>query len=339
MSVGYPAAADAPPPIYAVYSDYVANEDDADEDQMDGDVVMITSEDGGETWSDPVRVNQDTTSADQFQGSIAVTKSGQLNVAYFDRRQDFRPVPADPPTDTDNYFVDLWLNRSSDGGQTWTETRLSHDSIDPELNAPVSGSGLFFGDYQGLVADDCVAIPFINDSHLANDTVLDPGPERDPEFDGDLPSSPYQEATSWRVLNTTAFGGVATSLPAECTPPPVTRPGDVPCPPGIGDAIIGTNGRDILIGTKGRDVLCGGNGNDTLRGAGGNDLLLGGGGKDGLRGGGGNDTLKGGAGNDILAGGGGTDKLRGGGGKDKLHGGSKLDRCAGGPGVDRVRAC
>jgi predicted DNA-binding transcriptional regulator YafY len=34
-----------------------------------------------------------------------------------------------------------------------------------------------------LVVDDCVAIPFFNDTHLANDEFLDPGSERDPEFD------------------------------------------------------------------------------------------------------------------------------------------------------------
>jgi Ca2+-binding RTX toxin-like protein len=275
-------------------------------------------------------VNQGTGSADTFQPQIAVTKSGQINVAYFDRRLDTRPLPADPPTDPDNYFADLWLNRSSDDGTTWTETRITHDSIDPELNAPVSGSGLFFGDYQGLVADDCGAIPFINDSHLGNDTVLDPGPDRDPEFDVGLPNSPYQEAITWRVPNTTANGGANATLPQGCQPPKTFQPIGAACPSGIGNAVIGTAARDILIGTKGRDVLCGGGGADTLRGSGGKDLLLGGGGKDKLRGGKGNDTLKGQGGKDTLAGGAGVDTLKG---------GAKKDRCSGGPGVDTERGC
>ena len=39
---------------------------------------------------------------------------------------------------------------------------------DPAVNAPTSVSGKFIGDYQGLVADDEVAIPFWNDTQLTN---------------------------------------------------------------------------------------------------------------------------------------------------------------------------
>jgi hypothetical protein len=66
---------------------------------------------------------------------------------------------------------------------------------DPSINPPISPSGQFIGDYQGLAADDCFAIPFVNDTHLAND------PARDPFFDFGLPRSPFQEAISYRVRN------------------------------------------------------------------------------------------------------------------------------------------
>jgi hypothetical protein len=329
MGVGPAPAEGEAPPLYAVYSDYVdAPDPDTDEDGLSADVVMITSDDGGESWSDPTVVNQDETNADQFQPNIAVTGTGQLNVIYFDRRLDTRPETPDPPTDTDNYFTDVWLNRSNDAGKTWTEHRITHDSTDPELNAPVSGSGLFFGDYQGLVADECAAIPFVNDTHLANDTELDPGPVRDPEFDEDIRALPpgaaanlkYQQAISWRVPNIASFGGANPTLPSGCLPTsdqePDTGP-SIPCPVGNLNAVVGTNGKDILIGTSGRDVLCGGAKADTLRAGGGKDLLLGGNGKDVLRGGKGNDRLKGGKGNDTLKGGAGKDKLNGGPGKNK----------------------
>ena len=54
-----------------------------------------------------------------------------------------------------SYYLVTDYYISWDGGETWTESRLSHDLSDPELNAPVSPSGLFYGDYQGLVADLC----------------------------------------------------------------------------------------------------------------------------------------------------------------------------------------
>lgn len=121
---------------------------------------------------------------------MAITPSGQVNVAYFDRRMD-----------PSNYFVDVWLSRSDDGGETWSDLRLSHDMGDPQLNAPVSGSGLFFGDYQGLVADDCGVVAAFNHNHLAFPAT------RDPDSDDGMPRSPYQELHTWAVPNTPDLGG------------------------------------------------------------------------------------------------------------------------------------
>ena len=118
-------------------------------------------------------------------------------MSFFDRRLD-RP---DPPNHPGNFFIDTWLARSNDGGGRGRRPGVSHDSWDPSINPPISRSGEFIGDYQGLVADDCYAIPFVNDTHLAN------VPSRDPDFDRGRPRSPYQEIVSWRVPNTSSYGG------------------------------------------------------------------------------------------------------------------------------------
>jgi hypothetical protein len=154
------------------------------------DIVLFKSTNGGRTYTGPVRVNQDAGNgdADQFQPSIAVTPSGQVNISFFDRRDD----PA-------NYFIDTWLARSEDGGRTFNDRRVSRRMWDPAVNAPTSVSGKFIGDYQGLVADDDVAIPFWNDTQLAN------LPASDKEH------SPYQEVFAARVPNGAA------------TPPASTR--------------------------------------------------------------------------------------------------------------------
>jgi hypothetical protein len=196
-------------PLYVVIPEYLTAPVPAtDEDDKQADIILYRSLDGGLTWTKAKNITENAgpnQNADQFQPYIDVTDTGQLNVIYFDRRHD---VPV-PPNHPGNYFTDVYLSRSNNGGQTWTDHRLTHDATDPEFNAPISGSGLFFGDYQGLVADNCVAIPFVNDTHLANDQFLDPGPERDPTFDEPDSSftSPYQEAVNWRVPNTEAFGG------------------------------------------------------------------------------------------------------------------------------------
>jgi hypothetical protein len=150
------------------------------------DVILFKSTDGGNTYSNPVRVNQDDphSAADQFQPWMAITPKGQVDISYFDRRND--------PT---NYFIDTYLSRSNDGGKTFSDVRVTHSVWDPEINPPISPSGQFIGDYQGIVADDDVAIPFWNDTQYAN------LPTSDPNY------SPYQEVSAARVANTAPFGG------------------------------------------------------------------------------------------------------------------------------------
>jgi hypothetical protein len=184
--------------LYVSYADYNPTPAPTpDEDGLQADVKLTKSLDGGVTWSTPVKVNQDTTNADQFQQYLRITPKGQLNMMFFDRRLDTPDLPAHPG----NFFIDTWLARSNDGGETWKETRVSHDSWDPSINPPISNSGEFIGDYQGLAADNCTAIPFTNDTHLANE------PGRDPAFDRGQPRSPFQEAITWLVPNIELFGG------------------------------------------------------------------------------------------------------------------------------------
>jgi hypothetical protein len=186
--------------LYITYADYNrAPYAASDEDGMQADIKLLRSFDGGATWSDPKKVNKDLSNADEFQPYVRVTRRGQVDVSFFDRRLD----EPDQPNHPGNFFIDTFLARSNNAGQTWRETRLSHDSWDPSINPPTSPSGAFIGDYQGLVADDCFAMPFVNDTHLANDRA------RDPDFDQGEPRSPFQEIVTWRVPNTAGFGGIA----------------------------------------------------------------------------------------------------------------------------------
>src|SRR2546430_2320713 len=105
---------------------------------------MFKSTDGGMSYSNPVRVNQDNpkSAADQFQPWMAISSKGQLDISYFDRRND-----------PNNYYIDTYLSRSNDGGAHFFDTRVTHSMWDPAINPPISPSGQFIGDYQGIVAE------------------------------------------------------------------------------------------------------------------------------------------------------------------------------------------
>jgi hypothetical protein len=161
--------------IYVTWADYHT----AANGTKDGDILLAKSTDGGLTWATN-RVNQDPigNGKDQFQPQIAITATGQVNISYFDRRND-----------PDNFFIDTYLSRSDNGGLTWGDIRVTQKMWDPSINPPISGSGEFIGDYQGLVADDDNAIPFWQDTHLAQLPTTDPNYSR------------YQEVFSARVPN------------------------------------------------------------------------------------------------------------------------------------------
>ena len=152
------------------------------------DIVLFKSTDGGNTYTGPVRVNHDikTGDADQFQPWMAVTPKGQVDVSYFDRRNDHNGL-----------FIDTYLSRSNDGGQHFKDTRVTHRVWDPRINPPTSTSGEFIGDYQGIVADDKFAIPFWNDTQAANLLRRSRG------------YSPWQQVYSARIPNDPKHGGPA----------------------------------------------------------------------------------------------------------------------------------
>ncbi|NPV12113.1 MAG: T9SS type A sorting domain-containing protein [Ignavibacteria bacterium] len=107
-------------------------------DQRNGtnntDIFLVKSTDGGNTWSQPKKVNQDNTQTHQFFTWMTVDPAtGYLYFVYYDRR-----------TYTDNR-TDVYLARSTDGGETFTEFKISQSPFTPT-------SSIFFGDYTGITA-------------------------------------------------------------------------------------------------------------------------------------------------------------------------------------------
>ncbi|QEC54591.1 choice-of-anchor D domain-containing protein [Flavisolibacter ginsenosidimutans] len=68
--------------LYVIYDNKGAGADKAD-------VFLSQSTDGGATWSAPLKVNDDATTTDQWQPTIAVMPDGsQLGVFYYSRQED-----------------------------------------------------------------------------------------------------------------------------------------------------------------------------------------------------------------------------------------------------------
>ena len=100
----------------------------------DPDIFLSRSTDAGATFSTAVRVNNDAVSNGKLQcwHWIAVNEVGNIAILYYDSRNT-----------ASNTIIEAWLARSTDGGQTFVNERLS--SVPSPTNQP--NSDVRFGDY------------------------------------------------------------------------------------------------------------------------------------------------------------------------------------------------
>lgn len=106
----------------------------------DPDIIFHRSTDGGNTWSSGTRVNQDPANngRNQFFPALRVDETGGINIIYFDNRNS-------PDS------VDVYLSRSIDGGNTWTDYRITSQRFKPVPVAGAGGAGNM-GDNLGLTS-------------------------------------------------------------------------------------------------------------------------------------------------------------------------------------------
>ncbi len=137
----------------------------ADKGTRDADILLVTSNDHGQTWSTPLRVNDDPlhNGANQFQPQLAVAPNGVVSVSFFDTRLDPK-----------HRLIDVYLAQSIDSGITFLKNiRVTTQSLNPALGAPIDENGLqFIGDYQGLAADNAFVHPFWNDMRTGSQQIF-----------------------------------------------------------------------------------------------------------------------------------------------------------------------
>ena len=120
--------------IYINWSDQRNGADDTD-------VWLAKSTDGGETWSGPLRVNDDGPGKQQFFTYMAIDQAtGYLYFVFYDRR--FHTGDS----------TDVFLALSTDGGNTFINRLISESPFLPN-------NGVFFGDYTNITVNNGIVRP------------------------------------------------------------------------------------------------------------------------------------------------------------------------------------
>lgn len=100
----------------------------------DTDIWVAKSTDGGDSWSAPIRVNDDPPGRQQFFTWLSIDQTtGYLYCIFYDRRH------------YDDLQTDVYLAYSRDGGDTWTNVQVSESPFIPS-------DQVFFGDYNNIDA-------------------------------------------------------------------------------------------------------------------------------------------------------------------------------------------
>lgn len=124
--------------LYVVYNNKGNGSDRAD-------IFFRQSTDGGATWSAAVRVNDDTTTRDQWQPALAVNANGhKVGIFWYDRRNDRA-----------NTLIDRYGAIGTVAGNTVTfaaNFRVTEEAFPPVTGVDPAVSADYMGDYDQVVA-------------------------------------------------------------------------------------------------------------------------------------------------------------------------------------------
>ena len=126
----------------------------------DPDVFLMASRDGGKSWTDPVRVNDDPLKNGKVQFFTWMSVDpvdGSVNIVFYDRREG------------NGTQTGLTMARSVDGGKTFVNYKIEVPSFG-------FNSAVFFGDYSSIAAYGGRVIPmfmhFVDNRKLAVSVAL-----------------------------------------------------------------------------------------------------------------------------------------------------------------------
>lgn len=121
--------------IYVMWADQRNGEDDTD-------IWIMRSSNRGDNWTEPLKVNQDSSKHHQFMPAMSVDQTtGFVYIMYYDRRDH-----------DDNNQTDVYMSYSMDGGNHFTDVKINENSF-----LPVEGK--FLSDYNSISAHKGLIAP------------------------------------------------------------------------------------------------------------------------------------------------------------------------------------
>ncbi len=174
-----------------------------------GDIFLVRSTDGGETWSSPITVNNDATTTDQYFPAVTTTPDGRVIVMFYDSRYD--PV--------NNDKMDVTVAISYDGGKTFPDQRRMTDkSFSPRFS---SGLTCFIGDYNGIASSNDKAVGAWCDFRTADTPEID----RKQIYSDTMILAEYDSPTGSVIINDDDIFTTSTNVELKLSavdPPPIT---------------------------------------------------------------------------------------------------------------------
>jgi len=124
-------------------------------DQRNGkkntDIFIVKSINGGNSWSKPIKVNNDNTKSHQFLTWMSIdSKTGYIYIVYYDKSK------------YNNALTDIVLAISTDGGDHFSNITISKKPFKTNKN-------VFFGDYSNINAVNGIVRPIW--TQQSNDTL------------------------------------------------------------------------------------------------------------------------------------------------------------------------
>ena len=112
----------------------------ADQREGNADVWFIRSYNGGDNWTQPMKIGDDQTKKHQFLPAMAVDQAtGHVYIAYYDRKG------------YDDNQTDVILAYSTDGGATFGTVKVSETSFASDTDKP-AGNFISVAAHKGIIS-------------------------------------------------------------------------------------------------------------------------------------------------------------------------------------------
>jgi hypothetical protein len=191
-------------------------------------VMFSRSTDGGQTFSAPIRINDDPNPQNKWHwfGTISVAPNGRIDSVWYDTRNA-----------ANNIDSQLFYSYSTDGGLTWAPNIAVSNSFNPQAGFPNNQK---IGDYITIVSDNTGGNVAYAATFNVNPNAVG-GHEQDVYYVRVFPSgggtptptptaSPTPTATATPTATPTATATPTPTATATSTPTPTSTPRVTPTP-------------------------------------------------------------------------------------------------------------